>query len=172
MSKFVRASIPFLLLLLSDQLIKYFVISQDLNYYKNYGFLFGLVNFKSPVISVLFISAILIIVMLNLFQHLNKCHSDPRAGIRNLDEPECRVSARHDTLPVGLHLFLAGSVSNFLDRMTRGYVADYLDWKTVMPFWPENFVRFFNLADVFIILGFLFAVLNLRRSGGPVRRNP
>lgn len=42
-------------------------------------------------------------------------------------------------------LIVAGGVSNLIDRVRLGYVVDFIDLK----FWPV-----FNLADVFITIGF------------------
>ena len=52
-------------------------------------------------------------------------------------------------------LILAGSVSNLIDRLYNGCVIDFIDWKI----WP-----IFNLADVFICLGFFLVVLNFSKK--------
>jgi signal peptidase II len=49
---------------------------------------------------------------------------------------------------VFIGLLTAGMVGNSIDRLTLGYVRDFL----VSDLWP---VLIFNLADVFIVLGFL-----------------
>lgn len=47
---------------------------------------------------------------------------------------------------------LAGSISNFIDRLRYGYVVDFIS----LPFWPA-----FNLADVAIVLGSLIMVIRI-----------
>ncbi len=50
----------------------------------------------------------------------------------------------------GLSLLMGGALSNLYDRCTRGYVVDYVSFRT--PF--ERLSRLvFNLADFFIIAG-------------------
>ncbi len=43
-------------------------------------------------------------------------------------------------------MILAGAVSNLLDRLTLGYVRDFIDL---------NLGFTFNVADIFIVLGLL-----------------
>jgi signal peptidase II len=52
--------------------------------------------------------------------------------------------ARHPLLPAALGLVVGGSVSNLFDRVTNGYVTDFVDF----GFFPS-----FNLADSCIVLG-------------------
>jgi len=47
-------------------------------------------------------------------------------------------------------LIVGGAISNFLDRIIRGYVVDFLDFK----FWP-----IFNIADICIVVGCLSIVI-------------
>ncbi len=49
---------------------------------------------------------------------------------------------------IALTLVLAGGASNLIDRLTKGYVVDYIcvQWKAL-----KNVV--FNLADLFIVIG-------------------
>jgi signal peptidase II len=59
-------------------------------------------------------------------------------------------------------LLFAGMLGNSIDRLALGFVRDFI----LTPLWP---VLIFNLADVFIILGFLLligscAFTSLRRS--------
>lgn len=61
-------------------------------------------------------------------------------------------------------LYLGGVASNVLDRLLRGFVTDYLDWRTFFAFWPEIWPRYFNLADVFIVLGLVLLVLEYFQS--------
>jgi signal peptidase II len=58
-----------------------------------------------------------------------------------------------------LVLVTAGAVGNYLDRVIRGYVVDFVHLK----YWPV-----FNVADVYITVGFIFWVgaylVNRRRD--------
>jgi signal peptidase II len=49
---------------------------------------------------------------------------------------------------VALALVLSGAVGNFIDRLARRYVVDFIDWGTRDLRWPT-----FNLADVFVVVG-------------------
>ena len=50
---------------------------------------------------------------------------------------------------VGLAIMIAGALGNLLDRLFFGFVVDYIViWTSI-----------FNVADVFIVLGFLIVVL-------------
>lgn len=55
-----------------------------------------------------------------------------------------RSGARHPLLPAALGLVVGGSTSNLFDRITNGYVTDFVD----LGSWPS-----FNLADFCIVLG-------------------
>ncbi len=59
-------------------------------------------------------------------------------------------------LKLGLAILLGGAFSNTYDRMTRGYVVDYLTFPKA-PFKLKNVV--FNLSDFAITLGALIATL-------------
>jgi len=120
-----------------DQVFKYFVISHNFFYYKNSGFLFGLIN----DVPIFLLAAILIV----LYIVIARCHDPWRSGLYP-------ANTRNDA---GWILLLSGAVSNLVDRFSRGYVVDYLDWKMFLPFWPEGFVRYFNLADVFVVIGLI-----------------
>lgn len=47
-------------------------------------------------------------------------------------------------------LIVGGALGNYIDRLFRGYVVDFLDFKV----WPV-----FNLADVFIVVGCILFIL-------------
>ncbi len=63
-----------------------------------------------------------------------------------------RTPARQLALQLGLALVLGGSLGNLLDRVTRQYVIDYLDFIV----WPV-----FNLADVAINAGVIILAYQL-----------
>ena len=60
---------------------------------------------------------------------------------------------------LGYSLMLGGGGSNFFDRCTRDGVTDYLSISPKKYSWVRNIV--FNLADVAIFAGLLFAVLGI-----------
>jgi signal peptidase II len=49
---------------------------------------------------------------------------------------------------IALALILAGAVGNMVDRLTLGFVIDFIDWHVGPHHWPT-----FNMADVYITLG-------------------
>ena len=61
---------------------------------------------------------------------------------------------------LGLVLILAGAIGNFLDRVQRGYVIDFIsvDWNFFG--WYHNFA-IFNVADVCINIGVILLLLEL-----------
>ena len=68
-------------------------------------------------------------------------------------------------LQVALTLVLAGAVGNFLDRVARRYVIDFVEWY----WWNRPDIRWptFNLADSLIVVG--VALLMLQPSRPPER---
>lgn len=68
-------------------------------------------------------------------------------------------------LQVALALVLAGAVGNFLDRVARRYVIDFVEWY----WWNRPDIRWptFNLADSLIVVG--VALLMLQPSRPPER---
>ena len=68
---------------------------------------------------------------------------------------------------VALSVILAGALSNLIDRTTRGAVTDFLglhagDWYAFV----------FNLADVWISIGFVLLLLVRELDTRAVRRKP
>jgi len=62
---------------------------------------------------------------------------------------------------LALSLLAAGALGNGIDRLGRGWVVDYLDLGTSVPF-IANF-PVFNLADVYVTLGAALLLLAPRR---------
>ncbi len=55
-----------------------------------------------------------------------------------------------------LTLITAGIIGNFLDRVLRGYVIDFINFK----FWPV-----FNFADIYLVIGIVtFIILALKED--------
>ncbi len=127
-----------LAILLSDQVIKYFVrqnffphqslpLLEDIfhiTYVRNPGGAFGIMAHR-PLFFVLASSVVLLILIYLYFFQLQ--------GYFRL----------------ALVLIMAGAASNLIDRLAHGYVIDYLDF----PFWPV-----FNLADTSIVVGALLFI--------------
>lgn len=64
-----------------------------------------------------------------------------------------------------LSLILAGAIGNLIDRLTYGYVIDFLDFRI----WPV-----FNIADSAITVGAVLlglSLLKLEKKGVPPRHN-
>jgi signal peptidase II len=61
-------------------------------------------------------------------------------------------------LQLALSLVLAGAVGNFVDRMARGYVVDFVDWH----WWyrPDLYWPTFNVADAMIVVGVAMLILH------------
>lgn len=66
---------------------------------------------------------------------------------------------------VALALLLAGAVGNFIDRLARGYVVDFIDWYAGSYHWPT-----FNVADSLIVVGVAMLLLQpgTRTAAGKV----
>lgn len=62
----------------------------------------------------------------------------------------------------GLALILGGAAGNFLDRIVRGKVIDFLDFSLGRYHWPA-----FNVADSALVLGAALLVLDLLRARTP-----
>jgi len=57
------------------------------------------------------------------------------------------------TTTIGLSLILGGATGNLWDRMTTGYVVDFLDFHVGAYHWPA-----FNVADSAIVIGAILLV--------------
>jgi signal peptidase II len=60
-------------------------------------------------------------------------------------------------LQAALSLVFAGAIGNFVDRVARGYVVDFIDWywwKRPDLYWPT-----FNIADSMIVVGVILLML-------------
>lgn len=68
---------------------------------------------------------------------------------------------------VSISLIIGGSLGNLMDRVIRGYVIDFLDFKIFNYNFP-----IFNLADTFIVIGvFLLLLKELRKENNLDSRN-
>ena len=77
----------------------------------------------------------------------------------------------HPGIRLALCLITGGAMGNFLDRLVRSYVVDYIDVDIGSYQWP-----YFNLADVFITSGAVLLLLLLfwerRRPPEPTKDEP
>ena len=111
-----------LLLLIIDQSIKIYVLKNNLNH-KVFGIAQG-----STITFV--ITNIIVLGLIVRFIYLQQNEIDTKTLIMLL-------------------LIFAGGLSNFLDRITLGFIVDYIN---VLP--QINFPRF-NFADVYIVVGWV-----------------
>ncbi len=58
-------------------------------------------------------------------------------------------------LNIGLALIVGGAIGNTIDRLSKGYVVDFIEWHYQTWYWPA-----FNVADMAITLGAVLLVLD------------
>lgn len=63
-----------------------------------------------------------------------------------------RIDKEHWSLLLAISLIVGGGLGNLLDRIRLGYVVDMFDFQ----FWPV-----FNVADVAVVTGCGFLILNI-----------
>lgn len=149
---------PWLIVLsvfLLDQTTKFFVVAKippgedvralpflNLVHTRNFGALFGFMNepASAPVFTTLSIAISLLVLLLLL---------------------------RYRSMPfrVSFSLILGGAFANIWDRLTRGFVVDFLDLHAFSFHWPA-----FNMADVAITTGVaLLCYRSLKKEEGWTR---
>ena len=69
-----------------------------------------------------------------------------------------KLSVEQRFLQVALALVLAGAVGNFIDRVARRYVIDFVEWY----WWNRPDIRWptFNVADSLIVVGVAMLILH------------
>ncbi len=140
-----------LILTIIDQLskvivIKYLTIGHSiklipnffyLTYTHNTGAAFSILTGKR-----LFLIMIVIIIIILLFNYLKK------------NTPQSKISK------IAFSLVIGGALGNLIDRLIRGYVVDFLDFKIIGYNFP-----IFNLADIFVTIGiFLLLIISFRKD--------
>lgn len=135
-----------ILLVLIDQIVKILVERHmffgdtisiidgflHLTYVQNRGIAFGIFQGKVDIISIATVVAIIGIIVY-FFKNVKKS---------NLFEKAAYV------------FIISGAVGNMIDRLTRGYVVDMIDFRGIWSF-------VFNIADVYINLGVILLLLDL-----------
>ena len=129
-------------LLIFDQVSKAMIVSQfdlyesmsvapffNLTFVVNYGFAFGFLN--SPSLNQIIVSIVILSIIIYFLYLL--------------------IKTQDHFFKICLVLILSGAVGNFLDRIFRGYVVDFID----ISFNPY----IFNLADSYVTIGILIYVL-------------
>ena len=139
--------ILFVLILILDQITKFLVINTlnlyesivllpilNLTFVVNYGFAFGFLN--NPSLNQIFVSIIILIIIFYFLYLL--------------------IKTQDSIFRFTLVLILAGALGNFLDRIFRGFVIDFIDVYIGKYHWPA-----FNVADSCITVGFVILMVNI-----------
>ena len=134
-------------LLIFDQVSKAMIVSQfdlyesksvapffNLTFVVNYGFAFGFLN--SPSLNQIIVSIVILSIIIYFLYLL--------------------IKTQDHFFKVCLVLILSGAVGNFLDRIFRGYVVDFIDIYVFNYHWPA-----FNIADSCISIGFVILIFNI-----------
>ncbi|MBN2459260.1 signal peptidase II [Candidatus Woesearchaeota archaeon] len=130
MKAFIRNTALLLGLIILDQLLKLWAFSNQLhtdfglfafNLVRNTGASFGMLQGTNSIL--IWFSLIVLGIIMILAEKVTK----------------------KQALPV--MLIVAGIIGNLIDRITRGFVVDFIDFK----FWPV-----FNLADSCIVVGVIW----------------
>ena len=137
----------FLFLVTLDQITKALVINFfdlyesvslfpiiNLTFVVNYGFAFGLLN--DPSLNQIVVSIVILLIISYFFYLL--------------------IKTQDKIFQFTLTLVLAGAMGNFLDRIFRGFVIDFIDIYIGQNHWPA-----FNIADSCITLGFIGLMINI-----------
>lgn len=103
-----------------------------LTYVKNRGVAFGMFQGKIPVISVVTVLAII-----GISWYLVKSVKNKKNKLEN----------------IAYAFILSGAIGNMIDRLTRGFVVDMMDFRGIWSY-------VFNLADVWINVGVAFIILS------------
>ena len=137
----------FLTLVILDQVTKALVINFfnlydsvallpmiNLTFVVNYGFAFGL--FNNPSLNQILVSLV-ILAIITYFLYL-------------------LIKTQDKIFQLTLTLILAGALGNFIDRIFRGFVIDFIDIYIGKYHWPA-----FNIADSCITVGFVVLMINI-----------
>ncbi len=137
----------FLTLVILDQATKALVINffnlydsvallpiMNLTFVVNYGFAFGLLN--NPSLNQILVSLVILAIILYFLYLL--------------------IKTQDKIFQLTLTLILTGALGNFIDRIFRGFVIDFIDIYIGKYHWPA-----FNIADSCITVGFVVLMINI-----------
>ena len=137
----------FLFLVILDQITKALVINffdlyesvplfpiVNLTFVVNYGFAFGLLN--DPSLNQILVSVVILLIILYFLYLL--------------------IKTQDNIFRFTLILILSGALGNFIDRIFRGFVIDFIDIYISKYHWPA-----FNIADGCITVGFMILMVNI-----------
>ena len=137
----------FLTLVILDQITKALVINFfnlydsvallpmiNLTFVVNYGFAFGLLN--NPSLNQILVSLVILAIIIYFLYLL--------------------IKTQDKIFQLTLTLILAGALGNFIDRIFRGFVIDFIDIYIGKYHWPA-----FNIADSCITVGFVILMINI-----------
>ena len=137
----------FLTLVILDQFTKALVINFfnlydsvallpmiNLTFVVNYGFAFGLLN--NPSLNQILVSLVIFAIIIYFLYLL--------------------IKTQDKIFQLTLTLILAGALGNFIDRIFRGFVIDFIDIYIGKYHWPA-----FNIADSCITVGFVVLMINI-----------
>ena len=106
----------------------------NLTFVVNYGFAFGLLN--NPSLNQILVSLVILAIIIYFLYLL--------------------IKTQDKIFQLTLTLILAGALGNFIDRIFRGFVIDFIDIYIGKYHWPA-----FNIADSCITLGFVVLMINI-----------
>ena len=145
--KYSKQIIIFLLIIFLDQISKSLIVNNfnlyesiqilplfNITFVVNYGFAFGFLN--DPSVNQIIVSIVIFLIILYFLYLL--------------------IKTQDTIFQFALILILSGAMGNFIDRLLRGYVVDFIDIYISDYHWPA-----FNLADSSITLGFITMMFNI-----------
>ena len=126
-------------LLIVENKVKMTILPKILKFkcVENRGMVFGLAQGSSKIMGLVSLVICILIVLYIL-------------KIKNSDDNVC----------FGWYLILAGGIGNTIDRLTLGYVIDFID---------TPWIATFNLADTFIVFGIFILIVNVFLGSGNKR---
>lgn len=128
-----------------DQISKNYFLGSGFYVKKNYGIAFGL--FQNDLVARFFYLCLTILVVVWILKR-----NEHRASVLSI---------------LSSGLLLGGAFGNWFDYFSRGYVVDPLSLSWLLPVWSKTWASYFNLADVFIVMGLLLLAVG---TGGQWRR--
>lgn len=134
--KYLKIIVAIILLVAIDQIIKINMIDKEFGIFKyveNYGIAF---SFWKNNLSQIILSIIMIIIFVIVL-------------LKNISNTRYIISTI---------LIISGSISNLIDRATKGFVIDYINIDLQIF---DNYLNFpvFNLADICIVVGIFILIV-------------